>query len=115
MAPTAAGTERAHCGGVSLARLQANSEGPRRGTSQLGRSRRSFGPQRAGASKVRTAAHPRGKKDTSPEGYEEQRLEVRGAKETPRSGKKATLASREARENERGKGRRGPSGLQAPT
>jgi len=35
-------TERAHCGGVSLARSHANSEGPHRRASLLGRSRRSF-------------------------------------------------------------------------
>ena len=55
-------TERAARGGVSLARLHANSEGPRHGTTQFGRSRRSLGAQRAGASKRREAAHPRGKK-----------------------------------------------------
>jgi hypothetical protein len=60
ISPEAAGTERASRGGVSLARLHANSEGPRRGTSLLGRCRRSLGPQRAGARKGREATHPRG-------------------------------------------------------
>ena len=64
MAPEAAGTQRATRGGVSLARIGANSEGPRRGASLLGRGRRSLGAQRAGASKRREAAHPRGKTKT---------------------------------------------------
>ena len=67
-APEAAGTERVRRGGVSLAPFQANSEGPHRGASQLGRSRRNFGPQRVGTRKARTAAHSRGKKEAGPEG-----------------------------------------------
>ena len=63
IAPEAAGTQRAIHGGVSLARLLANSEGPHRGASLLGRGRRSFGPQVVGAAKARTAAHQRGKKN----------------------------------------------------
>ena len=55
-------TERASHSGVSLARFHANSEGPHRGTSLLGRSLRSLGASRAGASKRREAAHPPGKK-----------------------------------------------------
>ena len=43
MAPERAGTERASHGGVSLAWLHTNSEGPRRGTSLLGRMRRQVG------------------------------------------------------------------------
>jgi hypothetical protein len=55
-------TERASRGGVSLAWLHTNSEGPHRGTSLLGRSRRSLGAPRAGASKRRVATHPPGNK-----------------------------------------------------
>jgi hypothetical protein len=61
MPPDAAGTERACRSGVSVARSHANSEGPHRGTPLLGRSRRSLGAPRAGASKRQEAAHPRGK------------------------------------------------------
>jgi hypothetical protein len=43
MAPERAGPERASRGGVSLAWLRTNSEGPRRGTSLLGRTRRRVG------------------------------------------------------------------------
>ena len=67
MAPEAEGTQRATRGGVSLARLHADTEGPHRGASLLGRGRRSFGPQAAGAAKARTAAHPRGKRKTEVE------------------------------------------------
>ena len=62
IAPERAGTERASRGGVSLAWLHTNSEGPHRGASLLGRSRRSLAAQRAGASKRRAAAHPSGNK-----------------------------------------------------
>jgi hypothetical protein len=62
-------TERASRGGVSLARCQANSEGPCRGTSlsrrRRDRSRRSLGAPRAGASKHRAAAHPLGNIEAS--------------------------------------------------
>lgn len=51
ISPEAAGTERAHHGGVSLTRLHADSEGSHRGASQLGRARRSFSALRAGVSK----------------------------------------------------------------
>ena len=54
--PEAAGTERACRGGVSLARFHANSEGPRRGTSLLGRSRRSLGAQRVPPAAGRASA-----------------------------------------------------------
>ena len=47
MAPERAGPERASRGGVSLARCQANSEGPCRGTSLLGRTRRRVGGLRS--------------------------------------------------------------------
>ena len=43
IAPERTGTERASLGGVSLAGLHTNSEGPRRGTSLLGRTRRRVG------------------------------------------------------------------------
>jgi len=43
MAPEHAGPERASRGGVSLAWLHTNSEGPCRGTSLLGRTRRRVG------------------------------------------------------------------------
>ena len=43
MAPKCAGTERASRGGVSLAWLHTNSEGPHRGTSLRGRTRRRVG------------------------------------------------------------------------
>src|SRR5512136_1256665 len=78
MAPERAGTERASHGGVSLAWSHTNSEGPHRGTSLLGRTRRrvgglgsmpspSDGSQPAGqkekphAVKRDWAAHPQGK------------------------------------------------------
>ena len=47
MTPERAGTERASRGGVSLARFQANSEGPCRGMSLLGRTRRRVGGLRS--------------------------------------------------------------------
>jgi len=62
MTPERAGTERAPRSGVSLARFQANSEGPHRGTSQLGRTRRRVGGLRSMRSPSDLAPSPRGKK-----------------------------------------------------
>ena len=82
-------TERASRCGVSLAWLHTNSEGPHRGTSLLGRSRRSLGAPRAGASKRREVAHPFGKKKPSgsdrnqrisPRGRQQDREKGHGAK-----------------------------------
>jgi hypothetical protein len=57
--PERAGPERAACGGVSLAWLHTNSEGPHRGTSLLGRTRRRV-PPAAGCAARATAPSPRG-------------------------------------------------------
>jgi hypothetical protein len=79
MAPERAGPERASRGGVSLARFLANSEGPCRGTSLLGRTRTRVGAAASMAAasdcydpagqrktshavKKEPAAHPPGKK-----------------------------------------------------
>ena len=77
MAPEAAGPQRAHRRRETLAPTEGFSEGgEQRGTRRrgalLGRGRRSFGPQRAGASKARTPLRPRGKARAVPAAEGEQ-------------------------------------------
>ena len=66
MAPERAGSERASRGGVSLARLHANSEGPCRGTSLLGRMRRRVGAA-ASMAAASDRSEPAGQKKTHKE------------------------------------------------
>jgi len=62
IAPKRAGTERAYRSGVSLARSHADTEGPHRGTSLLGRTRRRVGGLGSRPSPSDLAPSPRGKK-----------------------------------------------------
>ena len=87
--PEAAGTERACRGGVSLARCHANSEGPRRGTSLLGRSRRSLGAQRVPPAAGRASAEgPRTCRAKQKPSRSDMGETTRGAKENSTEWKK---------------------------